>query len=450
MSRKIYLPLFVIEVYLLFSLLLMIIGPLHFELENKLQFTILMIMYHIAFVFGYLFGGKVKTGERSDVFAGDDYRVVKRFTILIIAVFYVWIIVTRNNTHASSYIPTELFKKAIQGIINPASRYNSNKGTDAMNLFNGNKLMTGSVLPIYFLYYCFPALTVLYWKKITKIQKVFSVILIFLYQLQGFATGINSVMFHVIFALAGGIIIKLFTENKFDEFVYRFNSNKKKKRAIITITIVLILGITYFVHNISTRLNGNELAYFQSKSTDITISSAYDGLLDNPVTAPLVSSLASIESYLCQGYYGMSLAIDEPFTSTYGLGHSFFLATSLDNMFGTNVIANTYQEKITSIWSRTVNWHSFYSQMANDVGFYGVIFVMFILGMIVCMVWKDVLIINNPVAKLFLIVLIPVFIFMPMNNQMGNLYGTFFSFWELFILWIITRRYRIVAGKISI
>ncbi len=450
-SKKLFLPLYAIEAYLLFSLLLLNIGPLHFNLHNNTQFIVLITAYHLMFILGYKVGIRKGRGGRTNIFYGNDAQIRQRFSLLIILVIYIWIVVTRNVTHASSYLPIEFFQKAISGLLNPASRYYSNKGSDASELFNGNKFVTGSVLLIYFLYYCFPALTVMYWKKISRIQKIFSVVLIFLCILQGFSTGTNASIFHIVFSLAGGVLIILSTKSQYEVFFGSSKKNDKRKRRAKRIVIfAIVLGVLYFVYNINTRLAGETIEYFVSKSPDISLSKAYEGAVDNSVLGPYVRGLASIQSYICQGYYGMSLAINKGFTSTYGIGHSFFLATSFDNMFGTSIIDHTYQEKITDLWSRTVNWHSFYSQMANDVSFYGVIIIMFLLGIIIAKVWRDIIDANNPIAKLFMVVLIPVFIFMPMNNQMGNLYGTFFSFWELFFIWIITRNYAIKIGKIKI
>lgn len=448
MNKKSYLPLFIIEVYLLFSLVLLKLGPLNFSIRNEPLFWTLILFYHVAFVLGYMFGLRTATPSRDNICAGNDAAISRRFSLLLIVVFYIWIVVTRNNTHASSYIPIDLFRYAIKGILNPASRYYANKGADAVNLFHGNRLVTGSVLLIYFLYYCFPAFMVFYWKKIRKGQKWLSIGLVLLILLQGFAAGINAVIFHIVFAIGGAFLIVISKRNMIDTNRVRDSKNKKKIKRFVV--VILTLGILYFIYNIDSRLGGNVISYYVSKSTDISLRPGYRSLIEIPVFEPLIKGLTSVQAYLCQGYYGFSIALSEPFTTTYGIGHSFFLATSIDSMFGTDIVSRMYQEKITNVWSRTINWHSFYSQMANDVSFFGVIAVMFILGIILSKVWNDIQVYDNPIAKLFFVTLLPVFIFMPMNNQMGNIYGTFFSFWVLFILWVITRKYVIRAGSIRI
>lgn len=450
MKNKVYSPLIIIEVYLCFSLILLAIGPINYHLHSLPFFLFLISFYHFAFIIGYIIGARSYSSCRNDILYTSPKNFRNRYSIVLFIVFYTWIIVNRNNTHASSYIPIDLFRRLMQGITNPSELYYFNKSDAAMNQFHGNRLVTATVFLTYFLYYCLPAIAVLSWKKISQMQKLFSVILVLLALLTGLSVGTNGIIFHVIFSLFGGLAIKFYNNDDHKRNNRRGKSIKKKRRNIkIVIIMFSILGILYFVYNIDNRLGNDTLGYFIHGS-DITLRPIYETLVDIPIIYPFVKGLVSIESYLCQGYYGMSLALEQPFTTTYGLGHSFFIAISMDSTFGTDIISRTYQEKITNIWSRSSSWHSFYSQMANDVSFIGVIIIMFALGMIISRVWKDVIEHNNQVAKLFFVQLLPLFIFIPMNNQLGNFYGTFFSFWILYILWAISRKYVIRIGKLRI
>lgn len=446
MKKIKYKPLFIIEIYLIFSLFLFWLGPIRYNTHNTLYFIILILLYHVAFILGYRLGMESYSPCRKNIFYGDEKTIQKRYSLLIVVVFYVWIVYNRNCTHASSYIPVELFKNLSGGLKDAASAYSLTKNKD-INQFQGNRLVTGTILPIYFMFYCFPALTVMYWKIINKNQKIWSVIAITLSFLTGISTGTNQFIFHVAFSLVGGIVL--------NNIVHRQNNTndnnvkkgaKKLRKIIISLGVLLIL---YFINNIDNRLEHDPLNYF-IHGHDIKLNSMYEPFLYNGSLFSLVSGLASIESYMCQGYYGMSLALDQPFTSTLGFGHSAFLAITFNNSFGFSIIDRTYQEKITYIWPRESNWHSFYSQMANDVGFIGVILIMFLLGIVISKVWRDIIENDNPFAKLLFIVMIPLFVFIPMNNQVGNMYGTFFSFWILLFLWGITRTKSLKIGRLWI
>src|SRR5207248_3260283 len=52
--------------------------------------------------------------------------------------------------------------------------------------------------------------------------------------------------------------------------------------------------------------------------------------LNNPLVRPLPGktrrAAVALSAYLTEGYYGLSLALDQPWVPTYGVGSSYFLA----------------------------------------------------------------------------------------------------------------------------
>lgn len=52
-----------------------------------------------------------------------------------------------------------------------------------------------------------------------------------------------------------------------------------------------------------------------------------------------------LTSYMAQGYYGMSIALDEDFQSSFGIGHSVFLQKILADYLGFNVRDRTFEHK---------------------------------------------------------------------------------------------------------
>lgn len=148
-----------------------------------------------------------------------------------------------------------------------------------------------------------------------------------------------------------------------------------------------------------------------------------------------------VSTYLTQGYYGMSLALDEKFDTTYGVGHSYFLLDQFKYFFNIDLIPRTYQFKIHEDWDRLVQWHSFYSQVANDVSFYGVIVLMFLLGYLLSAIFISAIRDNNLVAKTILPLFAIMFMYMPANNQIFNFMESMFSFWTLLFMWVIFKKF---------
>jgi hypothetical protein len=144
-----------------------------------------------------------------------------------------------------------------------------------------------------------------------------------------------------------------------------------------------------------------------------------------------------ITVYVAQGYYGMSLAISEDFDSTFGIGHSSFLLYQARDVFGVDLFSNTYQYKISDRWDQFVQWHSFYSQVANDVGFLGVTIVMLALGIWFSVMCHSAIVNKNILAKCILPFAVIMFFYMPANNQVFNFMDTTIAFLMLNIFWVL-------------
>lgn len=417
---KQYIPLILVEFYLCATLLLMLLGPINYELNNKGKFWLLICAYHVAFIVGYLLVSFHKKKYKLQNTWFSEKNIRKYYWIMLAIGVLVWMVAYRNGTRASSYIPYELPENFITGLLHPAERYYWKFSDEALSQFQGNKLVTGCASLVYPLYYCIPASMIYMWDKISKSQKILSYVQIFLSLSIGISIGTNKYIFDIVFILLGGIIIEMFCSEE------GFKILKKRKLIVFTTVFLCIFAVWYFTFNLRDRV-GNMSKYVVSGNDDITMDKPsgkdYEGFLN--------SMLVGAESYLCQGYYGFSLALDQEFTSTYGLGHSTFILVTVDGMLGTDLTSRTYQFKISDRWSNKSRWHSFYSQMANDVGFYGVILVMLVLGALLAQVWKDACEDNDVIAKNMLILFVIMFIYMSANNQVGNFSGTFFSFWEL-------------------
>src|SRR5690606_39814814 len=53
LNMRRFIPLIVVELYLLLSLLLLYFGPVRFQLHNSYLFLVFLVFYHFAFILGY-------------------------------------------------------------------------------------------------------------------------------------------------------------------------------------------------------------------------------------------------------------------------------------------------------------------------------------------------------------------------------------------------------------
>ncbi|GFM77341.1 hypothetical protein PSCICM_31600 [Pseudomonas cichorii] len=159
-----------------------------------------------------------------------------------------------------------------------------------------------------------------------------------------------------------------------------------------------------------------------------------------PEKSNLTDFYEKLTVYLVQGYQGVSIALGEKFDSSYGIGHSVFLQRVFAEHLGIDVRDRTFQRKITARWDENVYWHSFYSYMANDVGFFGVSIVMLILGWYFANVYLAVVNDDDFFAKMLLPLFAIMFLYIPANNQVFSFLETMISFWILTALYIFHRR----------
>lgn len=51
-----YTPIILVEIYLISTVILFSLGPIDFSIHNKILFWLLIVLYHLFFVFGYFIG----------------------------------------------------------------------------------------------------------------------------------------------------------------------------------------------------------------------------------------------------------------------------------------------------------------------------------------------------------------------------------------------------------
>ena len=148
----------------------------------------------------------------------------------------------------------------------------------------------------------------------------------------------------------------------------------------------------------------------------------------------------SFSSYLSQGYYGMSQALTVDWTPMYGLGNSMFVVDMVsDHIY--DIDQYTYQVKLEPMgWDSDVRWHSMYTWVANDVSFYGVILIMFLIGGLFGMMFKDAVVNKNPWARVSIFFYILMLVFIPCNNQVAQSNETLCPFILITLIWLLCGR----------
>lgn len=420
-------PLIVIEVYLVFTLLLYQFGPINWNTESPVKFWIFITLYHIAFILGYLFA------DKKIKFDSIKYKqnFIEQFLIQHIFLFFLIcticsIILYRNVTHSNNWVPLDFFENLIQGILHPGRQYYVNiQNTD----FQSTKLITVFFACFSFVYTSLMPIGIFLWKKFKIQYKLWYIILVFFYFGTYIGIGTNKGIFNVMITITVSLTLYYFINKDL------FNELIKNKKIIIPLLALVTFTVLFFGWTMYSRNNTHSINPDNSTSTDLDDKSNIFQDLDEYIN----TLIYRIDDYLTQGYYGMSLALDEPFTTTYGIGHSDFLKSNFKSLFGIDVQERTYQYKTNDEWDSQTKWHSFYGYWANDISFYGVILLMFIIGVYTAILWKDIIINKNLIAFSLFPLFMIMFFNMPGNNMIFTSMQHFCAFWELTFLYTLEK-----------
>lgn len=147
-----------------------------------------------------------------------------------------------------------------------------------------------------------------------------------------------------------------------------------------------------------------------------------------------------IVSYLCQGYYNLSLAFDTPHGNwTFFLGNNPALISFSNFILGTDLMEYSYMKSLDLYCGvdEFAAWHSAYLWWANDFTIVGALIVVYILAYITGYAFKLSIIYNDLLSKIVCTVSSCMLIMMFANNTF--LSNVFYSFMFLFPLWFFTR-----------
>jgi len=420
---KKYYPLFLVEFYLISTLLIFWFGPVQFRVHDPELFNLLFILYHLSFILGYMIFTKTfsyTTTIYENKFSNLFFYTVFAFGFLGLLMTY------QNAMLSSSLIPYNIVSEVIKGLTEPGIAYSERMMN---NPYSGEGTSSSRIMNILSLFFAFNKLLFIFiflyfWKNLSFLQKSLSVIYCLFFLSSGIASGTNSVLF----------LFFIFFSLSFIVITYKKNP-KLVLRLIIFFGILFLIPIGSFGFIMSER--GGSFDYFVGSSPlgDISVdieTPELNGLIDFYIYA-----FTWLNYYLVQGYYGFSLIIGLDWDWTFGFGNSEFLQRQFLMLTGIDISHYTFQAKITDVWHKTAQWHSFYGQFANDFGIIGLSVLMFIIGGLLSRVWLSVIYNNNIYGMALLPLLIIMFVFFPANNQIFGFIDTFSYFIFVVALWYL-------------
>ena len=436
------LPIILLLLYLVFSLILYEFGPIDWKTPDPMKFWLFQAACLLALLFGYQLGLHTKEPKNHQI---NTEQIIKIFKILLIAnFFYIFLNLFRTFGFASFDFPG-LGKALWEGLQNPGAGYTN---VLAANDLEGYQVVGGYLGTIYNLLWYFVAFPILVFGAIlfTRLKWNWRLLIGITYGLivlQYFAMGTNIGIFRIILIIT--LMVVLYSLRK--SFSDASGLTQKQKTAIILLVALAALGVLLFF--VKTMKGRGGILYWESETYNIGgVGLDRDSVFFKILPEGLYITLISVTRYLTCGYYGLALCMEVPWVPMFGFGSSMNVVDMLTSNHIFDLQSMTYQYRAMQAfgWDDRIMWHSMYSWFANDFSFFGVILIMFGIGFLFAMVYKDCLFTDNPFAKVLFVYFVLMFFFIPCNNQIIQSFYTLFSFVLMLVCWFVSRWTKAFGG----
>lgn len=396
--------------YIGFCLMLSILGPVEYIGYRKFYTSGYIGLTLIAFGCGYGFGIKspIKLSNRL------GYRGIE-YTILIIF---------RMCLFFASLSTFVIFSQAARtGIL---SFDITNSGAAYFSGYEGYERNSGTYDFTFLIssFSAFPVFVTMIWG---------------IYYLRGFSFRRKILVISIIF-----ITILVFTisggkQKQFGDlliysltlyFIGAIAGNRFKIKAILIYGAIASLGATILLSILFWRYSavGVDLSNINSVIHPLMFFEE-DHFIVRLVGEEIGFTISVFSSYLGQGFYGLSLSLDQDFTWTAFGGSSYSWSVILNRFLGFPfMVEQSYPYIVgdTTGWGQT-KWHSVYAWLASDLTFTGTIFLNLIIGYVFGQLWKEILVCENPFSILFFCLLCVGAFYAPANNQLMHSPGGLFT-----------------------
>lgn len=415
-----YVPLILVELYLITSLALYFFGPINYNTHNLHIFIPILFFYHLSFIFGYYLAKKLYVFDQNIMPFGFTSL---RFYIFFIIALYLALLNYKNLMLADSIIPFNLFKDLLYGIENPGLAYTERQLLIRDGVTSESRLLNVLSIFIAFSKLFFIFFSIHFWKLLKPFHKLLFFTYLFLFVSSGIASGTNSVIFIFFIFTLSALALKLYQ-----------NNSRFFKPILICSGFIILIPISFFGYIMSQR--GGGFDYFESTSPLRDIAGPY---FTPDLAGPFeffYYSWVWLNYYLTQGYYGFSLILNLDWNWTFGFGNSAFLQRQIELIANVNVAELTYQAKISHLWDTNAQWHSFYGHFANDFGLLGLGVFMFAIGFLLSRVWDSVTIGGSFFGSALLVLFPLFFLFFPANNLVLGYLDTISYVIFCLLMWI--------------
>jgi len=398
-------PLVFFQVYLTVVLLLFFWGPWPWDVQSPVRLGTYLVLAQVSIAVGYL--GAWTTTVTNDAQVRSDANGAQEravhFLRLAVAVTLVLAVPT-SLSRTGLAVPD-----VMAGIANAGAVYNAN----FERLSQGNPYVATEYLRILLapLLVGLLPLTVVYWSKLSTTLKFGCAVGVAVNLAMYVATGTNKGIAD--FAVTLPWLIALGVS------LGSLRVAVSRRTIVLAMLLLIVAFLAFFGAGQAQREGGvGEFGVFNTGSS-IIYANRESGLSVHLSDSQRII-YESLARYVGQGYYALALSMDLDHTTTWGFGHSMFLARNADTFFQTTQFTQGslpgLLEERTG-WGMMALWHSIYPWLASDFGFAGALVVLGGLAWLFALSWGRALQGAGHRWVILLYLLLVLFYYVPANNQ---------------------------------
>jgi hypothetical protein len=269
-----------------------------------------------------------------------------------------------------------------------------------------------------------------YFKKLSKLYQwlvIFSYVSIVLIETIGHGKQKQLGDLLIILIIVGLLKIDIFNKKVRKKIV-------KKMILFATVGISTLIGVLYFRYdalNISSSNINAKVHHLMQYDTEHIIFKIFGDEIGFPFSV--------FTGYLSQGYYGLSLSMQEPFQWTYFVGNSYSLTVFLNRFLHLPVDFHDtypYRASLHTGWDDS-KWSTVFVWFAGDLTFYGTLIFFGLIAFLYAKVWKEAYRYKNPISIVLFTMLTIAFLYIPANNQLLHSPGSIIALFYFLTTWIL-------------
>jgi hypothetical protein len=465
-----YLPAAVFFGYLVLTTLLFAFGPWTYPLRSGWVYAYLAAV-HVAFAAGYLSVSRTRPAFDR---IGWSPRVLVTLSVLVSGL----LMVPTSLLNTGAPLPD-----VIRGIVDPGGAYarsvNLTQRESVLTLVSYTRVIAGPILVLLW------PLTIFYWRRLSVVLRALSIacvlftiatfiamgtnksiadtLVIFPWiLLAGHASGALRLSRRSAAALGVGWIAAMALWLSFFASTQVSRVGSSSAHGAIPVATPLVSATPTPIQTTSAPPSASPSASISPAATGTpsptTIPTAtpsrptprpiiarvdYDNALVQLAPAGRIQvGIIGMASYVTQGYFALSLALEKPFIPMWGVGNSFFATRQAARLLDRDEIMELpYPMRLrVDGWDPYGQWSSIYPWLASDVSFPGTIVLIFVIGRIFALAWRDALGGRNPFAVVMVALLVVMVLYFPANNQVLQFGEGFTAFWSTLFVWLLSRR----------